>query len=150
MKADDLFWSSTQTGLVLLPRAETPFQKSWIHRWCIFKLLHQTTYYVQNYLLNCFIVFLAHYKILPAKPLGCSLFLFSWVRVMPTFQTTRYAFPGCPWYLVRCFLAIECLKSWLGKPASKSVDGCCTLVFDWEKTPLKESLPVHECNTGFV
>jgi len=35
---------------------------------------------------------------------------------------TRYAFPGCPWGLVRCFSVVEHLKSRLGKLASKSVD----------------------------
>ena len=29
------FWSSTQAGLALLPRAETPFQKSWICHWAL-------------------------------------------------------------------------------------------------------------------
>ena len=39
----------------------------------------KTTHYAQKYLLNCFIVFLSYYsfKILSAKPLGCSSFLFA-------------------------------------------------------------------------
>ena len=72
-------------------------------------------------------VFLSCYsfKILPSKPLGCSSFSFALVRITPTFQMTRYAFPGGPWGLVRCFSVVGCMKSRLGKLALKSEDGRC-------------------------
>ena len=85
----------------------------------------KTTIYTQNYLLNYFIVFLSCYsfKILPAKPLGCSSFLHV--------STGHTYFPNdkirIAWMPIRpnmLFFAVESLKSQLGKPASKSVDGC--------------------------
>ena len=50
------------------------------------------------------------------------------------------------------FLVVGRLKIRLEKLTSKSEDGrYARFLPDWERsTPSKESLPVHECNIGFV
>ena len=104
---------------------------------CIFKQLLQNNTLrteLSFYLFYC----LSIIKMLPAKPPDCSSFSFMKVRVMPTFQTMRYAFPGCPWVLVHCFSVVEHLKSWLGKLASKSVDGCYAWLSIGKETHLRD------------
>ena len=62
----------------------------------LFKQLLLTAHYAQKYLLDCFILFLLYFSlnILPAKPPGCSSFLFAWVWVIPAFQMINYIFLG--------------------------------------------------------
>ena len=81
----------------------------------------KTTHYAQEYLLNCFIVFLLCYSF--KKPMRPSALFFS--CRMPENLTRKAGFKVCGWLL---------------HP-----------VFDWERNmPSKESLPVRECNIGFV
>ena len=54
----------------------------------------KTIHYTLNYLLNCCLLYYS-FKILPTKPQGCFSFFFASVWIMPTFQMTRYVFPGC-------------------------------------------------------
>ena len=103
----------------------------------------KTTHYTQNHLLNCFIVFPSCYsfKILPAKPLGCSSFLFAQVWVMPTFQTTRYAFSGCPWGLVHCFFSCKTPKKSTRKAGFEVCGRLQHPLFNWERnTSSRQSL----------
>ena len=60
---------------------------------------------------------------------------------------TRYTLSGCLSCPVWCFLVVEHLKSWLGMPASKSVNGCYTKFSIRRRNLLsRQILPIRKCN----
>ena len=95
----------------------------------------KTTHYAHNYLLNCSILFFLNSS---SKASGL-LFIFVHVSTghahFPNDEI--YTFLGCPWGLVHCFSLVKCLKSLLGKLASKSVDGRYTLFSIGKETHLR-------------
>jgi len=88
----------------------------------------KTKHYAQKYVTHrniCFIFFPSYYslKILPAKPLGCSSFFVRLSKGHAHFPNDQIRIPWMPMRTSMLFFVVECLKSRLGKPASKSVDG---------------------------
>ena len=103
----------------------------------------KTTHYARNYFLDCFIVFLQCYsfKVLPAKPLGCSS-----GHAHSQNDEIRIA-----WRPSTLFFGSKMPEKSTRKAGFKIYGCLLRLVFNWERiTPSKESLPVRECNIGFV
>ena len=113
------------------------------------KKCSKTTHYVQNYLLKSFyrVILLKFFQ----ESLQAALHFVCISTSHAHFPINEIRIPWMPMRPSTLFFACKMPEKWTRKADPEVCERLLCLVFDWEgNSPSRQSLPVRECNMGFV